>query len=452
MTCADACGMKNELPAWSAPPGYFPAPEQDETIFSVCARLHRLRGGAPAQTCTRLGLRGGHTHPSVPAGLERMQSLSRGLIGADEATLRSRTVLRAFLPLMPHERRIATIAACRSNAGAATATARAGLNRYTHSRSLLKFCPICAAMDDERVGVAYWRTSHQLPGAWICVEHGMVLRYVEHQTRRSGWLLPCDVPPAVPQVTVSGQLKLLGLQRVIEWLCGQYKVEPVHLQIMLRQRLRRAGLCRSELKWHQAEVDHLARLAADYCSDLDVPDIRQLNATDWLTPLFHESRHYDPLTWALAMSWTGDTRPDLLAAEYQAAAARKPQADLFDSYSRVCRRTSAPEDLYRAFAHADRKAEAVSASGLSEFEVDSWLRRDSGLKPFWESQRRRARRLSAEEEVRAYLLDNPGARRVDVLRGVPSAFRWLERHDRSLLEGLLPPPIDGFARQRSLTF
>lgn len=435
---------------------YLPALFEDETIYSLYARFNLVVGFSAAETAKLFRAPGAHAHAAVPRALDFLEKISGGLIPSSEHTLRLRTLLRAYLPLLPPKRRAVLLRVCTHEGPVAEALARSGLNRYGNSARLLRFCSSCADDERRREAVSYWHTSLQLPGTWICPTHRRLLNYMrEAAGRRSGWLLPgVGGANAVFEISVpeaESQLKLWKLQQVMTWIASQLSLSPSTMQVMLRARLHTVGFCRSEFKWLQIELLHLAQLAHAHYRGINVPDIAEVNTgTDWFNLLFRERRHYDPLTWALGLSWVGATDAESLTREYAEAGARKPQPDLFDQLSRKQRRVSAPAFVYAAFAEAERKSQAIERAGLTESEVDYWLRRDRDLKIHWAAGRRERRRREATKQIGAYLLRSPSAKRVDVLKNCAPAYRWLEANDRTVLEQLLPPPY--FARQLSLSF
>jgi hypothetical protein len=300
-------------------------------------------------------------------------------------------------------------------------------------------------------GLSYWVTNHQYPGAWVCRAHGQVLEYVDAK-EAPAWPLPedCTQLAVQPQAAVATQLIYLKVQGAIDWMSGRRHVHTAALQVMLRLRLRRAGLVRSELKWRTSESKHVAKLAQGYYANCQAPDVAALNQTDWLGTALAEPRHYYPLTWAMALAFSGEADPVCLISEYDDALARKRDADLFDQHSRMPRRQAAPAFLYAAFTRAHYKRDAINACGLSEHEVNCWLRKDPDLKKHWETHLQRRRRQNAVEQIGAYLSANPAARRVDVLRSRTQACRWLIANDPEKLSQLLPPPVSHLARQLDL--
>lgn len=428
-----------------------PLPCARETIFSLAARTRKLNSGSGVVTVGRamFGCANAHRYLAVPVGLGRLQKVSGGVLEATYETVRDRSLLAPLLPLLPTERRAALLAACITSDGAHAQT-RSGLNRFPVTLRLMKFCRGC--MQEQLTnGLSYWVTNHQYPGAWICRTHARVLEYV-NANEAPAWPLPedCTRLAVQPQAAVATQLIYLKIQAAIEWMTDRRRVHTAALQVMLRWRLRRAGLTRSELKWHTSESEHVAKLAQGHYVNCQAPDVIALNQTDWLATALAEHRHYYPLTWAMALAFSGDVDPVCLTSEYENALARKRDADLFDAHSRMPRRQSAPALLYAAFTRADYKRDAINASGLSEHEVNCWLRNDPGLKEHWEAHLRCRRHHDAVEQIRTYLAANPAGRRVDVLRSHTAAYRWLEANDPRGLSKLLPPPVSHLARQLEL--
>lgn len=428
-----------------------PFPSHRETIFSLAARTQRMNSGSGTGAIGRalFGCTNAHRYVAVPVGLARLQEISAGFLEATDETLQGRTLLAPFLPFLPSEKRAALLAACINSDGAHAQT-RSGLNRFPVTLRLLKFCRGCMR-EQLTNGFSYWVSNHQYPGAWICRTHARVLEYVNAK-EVPAWPLPqdCTELASQPQASVDAQLVYLKLQRAIEWVTNQRRVDTAAIQVMLRWRLRGAGVVRSELKWRASESRHVAALAQGYFKDCVAPDVAAVNKSNWLSAALAERRHYYPLTWAMALAFSGEVDPTRLTNEYRDAFARKPDADLFDQHSRKRRRHSAPQLLYAAFERADYKRDAINESGLAECEVNGWLRSDPELKKHWDAHLRGRRHQDAVEQIRTYLASHPVARRVDVLRSRTRAYRWLEDNDPMRLSKLLPSPVTYLARQLNL--
>lgn len=60
-----------------------------------------------------------------------------------------------------------------------------------HWHRRLNFCPDCRDADVARFGTAAWRTAHQLPGVFVCLEHSAPLRASDVAAVGSRALHPC---------------------------------------------------------------------------------------------------------------------------------------------------------------------------------------------------------------------------------------------------------------------
>lgn len=389
-----------------------------ETVYSFAARTHKLNPGSSPESIGRalFGIADAYRYAAVPAGLAQLLRVL-GTVGPAETErlLKGRTLLVPFWPLLPAAKRSGLLSACEQSLPA-NAQTRSGLNRFPSLLRLMKYCATCVQRDFED-GESRWLALHQRPGAWICTRHAKLLNFTQVRRERV-WLSPhdCIEHSAQPNGSVDSQLRLLKVQAVIDWFCDRSSAETAILQVMLRWRLRSAGLVRSELKWLASEIAHLRALAHSYFTECHAPDIAALNAQEWLSTVLRERRHYNPLSWAMALAFSGDVSSKTLSREYDEAVARKPDADMFDPYSRRPRRNSAPASVYAAFASADYKSQAVERSGLTDHEIDGWLRKDQHLRINWTSTRSARRRTNAIKQIRAFTAAWPAARRRDVLR------------------------------------
>lgn len=171
---------------------------------------------------------------------------------------------------------------------------------------------------------------------------------------------------------------------------------------------------------------------------------------NWFQTVYTETRHYNPLTWAMAIAFVGDTRPSELELQYSDAANRKPQWDLFGPGRYGVKRSRAPIQLYKAFESAERKQHAIDSTGLSQSEVDGWLKRDNALAEHWRSSLRERRHRRAVATISAFVEGHPDCMRVDVLKNCLQAYRWLEANDVECFDQLLPKVQPKYSRQMDL--
>jgi hypothetical protein len=434
----------------------FPTPLDGETINSIASRCHARWGWRrDADTSQVLfGYSTAHRNWWCPAGLLAFSLNSSGRVLANEQTLRERTLLGPFLPLIPAPRRSELLKLACAPGTAAKVRAISGLSRHVESSGLLKACPACIEEQLAECGYSHWSSFLQWPGVWICPLHKQVLAYASLPSRkRTCWILPHQINANLSKnLTVSDTLQMLRLQDVMAWIGAQRSLEPAWLLAMVKLRLRTAGFLRSELKVSSVEADHIVICAQRRYSTVSQPDIERLSSHLWMETLLHEKRHYNPLTWAAALALEGSCAPETLTLEYREAIARTPQQDLFGSWRDAPRRTIAPQLLYDAFTKAVRKGDAVCLSQLTVSEVDRWLRRDSGLAKHWRSCIIHRRMVESRNAILSYVAAHPGCKRVDVLRSCLRDYRWLEENDPAALVTLLPPVLAKFSRQLSLDF
>jgi hypothetical protein len=430
-----------------------PLPRERETIFSLGARAWRLNSGTAPQVIGRalFGCSTAHRYVAVPAGLARLQATLPGVFDTTHETLKERTLLAPFLPLLPAKKRADLLAACR-NSDPKLAQARSGLNRLPIALRLIKFCRGCAR-DQIEFGFSYWVSDQQFPGTWICRKHAQILAYVKKEDAPA-WPLPedCTKLALQMQASVATQLLYLKVQSVIDWLSSQKHVETAILQVMLRLRLRRAGLTRSELRWRASEIQHIGNLTRDHYKDCQAPDMAALNQGNWFLTALAERRHYYPLTWAMALALSEEVDAARLTQEYMDAFLQKPDSDLFGPQPLTLHSRSSPARLNDASASADSKRDALLQGGFSGHEVSGWLRNDPDLKLRSEAHRTSRRHKEAVNQIRKYLAGHPAALRINVLRARMSAYRWISTNDPAELSQLPAPPVSGVARQLNFRF
>lgn len=435
----------------------FPHPFAGELVYSVCSRFH-IRSGNQRRETTSIALFGYSTafrNPQVPAGLNWLSVISRGILNPSEETLRSRTLLKAYLPLIPVNRRSGIFSAIAASDPTA-AKARSGLSRYCEAAKLLKFCDQCVIDQTKMEGVSFWKTDHQLPGVWLCMEHKMVLRLVDLQnTLTRDWKLPHHFSESAiqPKLSSMQMLKLFRVMDVMNWIAKKSFLDTTNLLIMLRLRLRLAGMCRSELKLFTVEVEHLQHLMTNFYSDVTTPDVVAAMREDWFSNLFNEKRHYNPLTWALALAFCGDTKATFLDGEYVDASNRRPQPDLFGYLNAAQnKRACAPAQLYAALDGALHKADAVRNSEFTESEINNWLIKDPELHRHWKKSCHDRKRRDSMKTIKDYLRCNSESLRVDVLNACNKEYRWLEKNDPEGFASTVPPISRKYDRQLNLAF
>lgn len=173
----------------------FPCWLEDETLFSLVSRYHRLSGHpSPKHTAKILfgSSKSGYQH-DLPSGIDSFVTNTRGLRGSSGEIINRRTILPFFLAFR-NERD-------ERNAHAAMRGSRIGSLKYQlglltsrfRAHHPLRACAQCMLEDIELHETPYWHRSHQFPGVLICLKHKFPLALSTIKTtgvRRFDYLLP----------------------------------------------------------------------------------------------------------------------------------------------------------------------------------------------------------------------------------------------------------------------
>lgn len=169
----------------------------DETLFSLCGRLHRLWGYSSSWKSAevlfggrRLGL-----HHDLPSALRTFSSRTGQLLGGPAPIAENRTLLRFYRPFL---RPSAVAETVEIMGGPSVAHLKYKLGLLTSrfgANHPLKACTACMTADVDRYGWAYWHAEHQFSGIWMCPVHALPLRVstLKHNgVERFSWQLPHD--------------------------------------------------------------------------------------------------------------------------------------------------------------------------------------------------------------------------------------------------------------------
>lgn len=145
----------------------------DETLYSLASRHHRLSGNLrPEQTARQLfgHSRGGSPH-DLPAGLDHFEAVLGTRLGSSDVVALERTILPGHFIFRSSSSLHDAVRVMRSPSLGGLKS-RMGLPASGFGATcLLKACPSCMRIDASDHGTAYWRRTHQLPGASMCLVH-----------------------------------------------------------------------------------------------------------------------------------------------------------------------------------------------------------------------------------------------------------------------------------------
>ncbi len=252
----------------------------DETLFSLCARIAHLSCSAGSDTARMLfgSARIGFQH-DFPTGLTALVQRSAGRWGSVDELIERHTVLPYFLPLRDREFAANAYAAMAGMSGGMLKSQLGMQSSRLRALHPLKACPQCMKVDRERHHVAYWHLTHQYPGVWVCLEHGVHL--VESMidasaVRRLGWQLPDDGAfreqhphLALFEGELPQPLKRLAIDAVqLARLPRGFHLNPQALAETYRRRVRDRGYMHgNRFAWDPLSREYLRHVAPLHAAD-----------------------------------------------------------------------------------------------------------------------------------------------------------------------------------------
>src|SRR5690554_2945308 len=372
-------------------------PLPDETIFSLVSRFHLLSGNSREKDSygTLFGCDRVRINSYLPSQLKATGSFF-GL--PPESLLWNHTLYPLFACFLTLKRASQLERAMLLNLGSIVGE-KAGL-----PQSKLKFttghkhCPTCFAEDMSRIGVGYFRSTHQLPGVHACPIHAMQLictTISDFSVDRS-LILPRSGIGAIPAETHVARLAQFGASFVRQLQIRQQFPDyrrAYRIQLNKKGLLTKNGNVRMRMVTPALKA-HWASLKTAHPYHLEFPD--QLLAFDFVGPLLRERTHCPshPIKHLLLAEW------------------------LFDGDAKLFWDANHEQQLILPGVQAP-----VPDTRLSF--TDEFL------------HKREARRLS----ICNYMSSHPLAIRKEIKAAKNADFFWLYHNDKSWLEQQLPPPL-----------
>ena len=257
----------------------------DETLFSLCSRLHSLWGYHTAGETAEIlfGAPRCGTHHDFPSGLASLSVRTGNVYGMPGAIAEGRTLLRFYLPFLTPLRTYDASFAMQKNVVPHLKYRLGLLTSQFRANHPLKACRSCMREDVGQSGWAYWHLEHQYPGVWVCRKHDeILLRSTSKSTGvdRFGWSLPLETQlvsdwPSETSIdfdAVRGLsdlvVSLVELDRDRGWL------QLNALNDLLRKRLQLRGWLGPNGRFSEDEAAHdLAQFSKHL---RDVPELRML--------------------------------------------------------------------------------------------------------------------------------------------------------------------------------
>lgn len=470
------------------------APE--ETVFSLASRFHLLSGNIDHRLTSRQlfgATRGGHPH-DLPGGLARFSEVFGGRLGSADEIIRSRTALPFLLAYKTEEDRAN---ACNVMAQGSIGSLKSalGLIASRFGASLpLKACLACMQQDREECGVPLWHIEHQLPGVWVCREHGLVLGYsISKQSgkTRYQWLLPDQddleegliASPNTPSTAALDLLKRIAdAVEGIHQLSREGPVCPQRTALVLRGQFVHLGLAAASGRIRQRES------STQFCNQMRcVHAIRELSSiattessayAQIMGLLSAHDGGFHPLRVATAVAWLFRSWADFVeryevsdlpeqagaaagvdekaldprrkvllclmrkgssvtaAAKQIGVQVATAQAWLAQTGIDVNKRPSAIRDETRdvaiaALRNGEDKERVAKTCGVSASSVNRLMRTEVGLHRHWINARLKRSREIARHQWKYALNSCSGVKSARL--NEPATYAWLYRNDRTWL-------------------
>lgn len=159
--------------------GILPEPREEESLYSVLARLHRYLGAPEAAAFMRATFadRFAIASHDLPGNLMQIADLA----GSDEGSKQLRFLVDSLTGFRFHTAFVGPVvrrAVFEAMGGDVTGIhARLGITAFAvRPISRLRFCPQCLEDMEARHEDLWWRRDQQLPGVLVCPVHSCVLR------------------------------------------------------------------------------------------------------------------------------------------------------------------------------------------------------------------------------------------------------------------------------------
>ncbi|TCV81066.1 TnsD family Tn7-like transposition protein [Sulfurirhabdus autotrophica] len=484
---------------FEAAPSFLPILLPGETLYSWCARYHRLSGNhLAAHTSKQLfGSPTAGLMQDFPSHLSVFVERSGGLLGDIEALAHHHTLLGFYTAFRPAE---VSQSALASMAGTSVERLkfRLGLPASrlgaTHP---LKACPVCMLEDQHRFGNAYWHLEHQWPAVWACLAHQQPLWSCAAKTKALNnlqWLLPGDIQEKYWNIPEQAINSWHILERMADFANQCQQIAGLHLDpkilrqtylVGLKQRgwLTRSGMIRMiETRTNFLHQAHALEAIPGFEFIASVRD----ESSGFLGVLLRAVRgHKHPVKHLLLMAFLFSSWQifwEIYQAMLAVTAKKRSQNPLTDddprrqrltelikqeglSVSESARRLGVKLDLALFWARQDglpyrRRPRAIHATllpvlhealstgenrdevakrvGISVDAVTRFLNSHPDLKTSWTEAHLGKQRETYRAHYLAILAENPGAS-LTFLRTLPGCgYKWLYRNDRDWLSEHLP--------------
>lgn len=409
---------------------YVPDWRADETLYSWAAGYHAIHGNGSARDTGTLLFDSEHACRDRDAtrNLIHFAKTTQFALGSVQAILFNRTAIGSFTPFLAESRKqkLHEQLACRTGPGwrQLCGMPASGL----HDSSAMHYCDVCVAEDLADWGLPRWRLPHQLPGSWVCLEHGLAL--LTFRSHTSDWVLPpidrsASRNPAIKyderdalQRIASLALQLVGT--------ASLDIDAIRQAILVGLRDRGITSWRYPLNNAQLSSWFAGSAVSGWLRRSDGP-CQRLADGEWIHDLLRNRVGDHPVKWmVLWCTVFGDQEATAchqrfinpVAAPHWDASG---QATIWGATP-----PSIPADIHEVIANTSTLREAAQTLGVSVSTLRQRLtelgtnhrafRLDAGF------ERRKQRAIFA---IRSFIETHPSCTRADIHRKCKAAVEWM---------------------------
>lgn len=199
---------------------HLPLPFTGETLYSWCARFHRINGNTSARLTSRqlFGDSTAGLRHDFPTHLNNLVERTNQYFGSIDELIYQRTVFGIFSPFLTAPA-IRSIIENMCEGGDVHIKHHLGvLPSRVGTAAPLKACPSCILSDSGPFGTSWWHLEHQWPTVRVCPAHGDFLLMPTHEFHSrvlKEWFLPTDVQWRTDDIPNEQVLK--KLHKLNEW-------------------------------------------------------------------------------------------------------------------------------------------------------------------------------------------------------------------------------------------
>lgn len=415
--------------------GSFPSPHDGETLFSVCSRFHQLTAWRK-QTLTGVLLFDApkaSRKRCIPTGLHTLTRCLPDIFGSVQATLQRHTVGALYLRFMSADQSLRAANACTKLSHARARFAFNWASNRFEQQHPLRLCPVCAVEQEQSNGYTYWKVQHQLPGAWVCLDHSEPLRIGISANGPSSWTIPGINRSISAGGANERDLRYLRcLSDTVLQLCGPESANLGELRIHICRALEQAEVVHASRALDMTKVQkwmhgHVLSLEKPYLQAFEPVD-----ASESAWAVLGKKRAPHPLRWALILTCL---RLEGAPLEPMLEALRGPVQPTLTGF-KLSESPTAPARAFDWIESGMEILEIAQLAGVTRTIVQRWLC-DPQLHRFWTAAKHKNLWNRHESSIRSAIAS--GAKtRLQLRLAANAAYQWFQKNDRLWLENLLP--------------